>query len=245
MRYIYSLGCILLFFIMATAQDFLLDLNLQAHYDFRRDHPTVTQEFFATDKFGYTFFFMDVNFDRTRKSSGASDFYFELMRYFTLRRFHKYTIYTTVQYDDGSDPIARVWLAGLNVGNIKFGSLEINTEFLLKKEYRLNVNWQYTLVWFAALFNGKIEFNGFFDYWVNDVHNKNWPAFDPEVAATKYSFQAEPQLGWRFTPHWKIGSELEISRGFLGSVTGRLAIREQYRHDLWYFLPTVFLQYNF
>jgi hypothetical protein len=245
MRYFYALICLIFVVVPGEAQDSLINLNLQAHYDFRRDHPTVTQEFFVTDKLGYTFFFMDVNFDHTRKKGGASDFYFELMRYFTLKHHHKYTLYATVQYDDGSDPIARVWLAGLNVGNIKLGQLEISTEFLLKKEYHLDLNWQYTLVWFAAFFNGKIEFNGFFDYWVNDVDNQNWPAYDPEIAKTRYSFQAEPQLGWRFTPHWKVGSELEISRGFLGSVTGRLAIKENYQHDTWYFLPTVFLQYNF
>lgn len=222
-----------------------ITLNLQYHFDFRRDHPTVTQEFFAPDHLGYSFFFMDVNMDHNLKQGGASDFYFEMMRYFKLKSFRKYILYFTVQYDDGSEPIGQVWLTGINIGNLNVGSFNLSTEFLLKKEYNLNLNWQYTLVWYAEFLNGKLVFNGFFDYWVNDVNNKNWPAFDPEIAVTKYSFQAEPQIGWMLAPHWKLGSEVEIGRGFLGSVTGRLALREKYQHDKWYILPTLFIQYNF
>jgi hypothetical protein len=101
------------------------------------------------------------------------------------------------------------------------------------------------VVWYAEFFNGKLIFSGFLDYWINDVDNENWPSFNEEFAASKFSFQAEPQLGWMLSPKWKIGSEVEIDRGFLGSITGKMALRENYKHDKWYFLPTLFLQYNF
>jgi hypothetical protein len=218
---------------------------MQFHYDIRRDHPTVTQEVYATDKLGFTFFFMDINFDRYCKKGGVSDFYFEFMRYFKLASWKTKDINITIQYDDGSDPIKQVWLVGLNLSNINYGPFNMSTEFLLKKEYKLNVNWQYTFVWYAEFLQGKLIFNGFFDYWINDVKNSNWPAFDPEFARTKYSFQAEPQIGWLFTPHWKVGSEIEIGKGFLGSVTGKLAQEQSYKYDRWYFMPTLFIQYNF
>ncbi|GAB4379073.1 MAG: DUF5020 family protein [Calditrichia bacterium] len=243
---------LIVFFVMnVTAEENFLSLNLQLHYDFKREHLTSTLEFFTTDEWGYTFCFTDVNFNHhvipeaTGKRGGMSDVYFELMRYFRLKKFKSWKLYATVQYDDGNEPIKQVWLAGLNAGDIQVGPLVISTEFLLKKEYKLGVNWQYTVVWNMELWNNRLVFNGFLDYWVNDVDNAHWPDFDPEIVASRYSFQAEPQIGYLITPRWKIGSEVEISRGFLGSTTGKLALEERYRHDKWYFLPTLFLQYNF
>ncbi|OPX32612.1 hypothetical protein B1H10_07325 [candidate division KSB1 bacterium 4484_188] len=227
------------------------DLNLQFHFDLKRSHPTVTQEYFRTDSLGYTFFFMDINFnhwispDGTGKAGGVSDVYFEFMRYFRLYRWKTYDLNFTVQYDDGTAPVEQIWLAGLNLGNIQLGPLNLSSEILLKKDYKLGVNWQFTTVWYAAFFNEKLVFNGFFDYWANDVNNPHWPAFDPEFKASRFSFQAEPQIGWLLSPHWKIGSEVEIDRGFIGSVTGKMALEEKYRHNRWYFLPTLFVQYDF
>lgn len=220
-------------------------LNLQFHYDIRRDHPTVTQEFLAFDRLGYSFCFMDLNFDHYRKSGGVSDLYFEFMRYFRLIQFKQLQFYFTVQYDDGTEPIKQVWLAGINVGNIAIGKFQLSSEFLFKKEYKLNVNWQYTVVWYGELCNHKLVLNGFMDLWINDINNSHWPADDPEIARTRYSFQAEPQLAYKMNSHWRFGSEVEVSRGFLGSVTGRLATREAYIYHKWFFLPTIFIQYDF
>ena len=245
MKFILKVLVLVLLCTSLRGEDNFINLNLQLHYDFYRDHPTVTQEFYATDGLGYTFFFMDVNFDRFRKKGGASDFYFEIMRYFRIYDWQKKQVYITVQYDDGTDPIWQIWLAGINIGNLIIGPFNVSTEFLLKKDYKLKVNWQYTLVWYAEFFKGKLVFNGFFDYWINDVDNPNWPSFDPEFAASRYTLQTEPQIGWMFSPRWRIGSEVEISRGFLGSVTGKLAQDESYKHDKWYLLPTLFIQYNF
>ncbi len=231
-------------FIVQAEQPSLF-LNTQFHYDFRRDHPTITTEFLAFDSWGYSFFFADFNFDRFRKSGGLSDIYFEFMRYFKIKEWKGKDINLTIQYNDGTEPVKRVWLAGLNLGNLTFGPFLFSTEFLLKTEYKYGLTWQYTLVWYADLWNQKLIFNGYLDYWSNDNTHPDWPAFDPEFAATRYSFQAEPQVGWMLTPRWKLGSELEISRGFLGSVTGKLATETTYKHDKWYFLPTLFIQYNF
>ncbi len=220
-------------------------LNLQFHYDIRRDHPTVTQEFLAFDQWGYSFCFMDLNFDRYRKNGGVSDFYFEFMRYFHLAQWKQFQLNFTVQYDDGSEPIKHVWLAGINVGDISFGKFQISTEFLFKKEYKLKMNWQYTAVWYGEFFNHRLVFNGFLDLWINDIDNSHWPADDPEIAKTRYSFQAEPQLAYKIHSQWRVGTEVEVSRGFLGSVTGRLASKETYTYQRWFFLPTIFIQYDF
>ena len=227
------------------AQERSLFLNAQFHYDIRRDHPTITQEFLSFDKLGYNFFFADLNFDRYRKAGGLSDVYFEFMRFFRVKQWRGRDINITIQYNDGTEPVKRVWLAGLNLGNLILGSFQFSTEFLLKREYKFGLTWQYTLVWYAELWQNRLIFNGYLDYWSNDNTHPDWPSFDPEFAATRYSFQAEPQIGWMLTPRWKLGSELEISRGFLGSVTGKLATETSYRHDQWYLLPTVFIQYNF
>jgi len=220
-------------------------LNLQLHYDIRRDHPTVTQEFLAFDRYGYTFFFIDLYFDHYHKSGGLSDVYFEIMRYFRIKSCKQLDLNVTLQYNDGSEPVKQVWLAGMNLGNINFGGFQISTEFLLKKEYQLGINWQYTLVWYGEFLNHKLVINGYMDYWINDISDPDWPADDPEIATTRYSFQTQPQFSFKINSHWKIGTEVQISHGFLGSVTGKLATEESYQYHKWYFLPTVFIQYDF
>jgi hypothetical protein len=238
---------LLLLFILSPAWVLAQSLfvNAQIHYDFRREHPTVTTELLSFDGWGYTFGFADFNFDNTRKFGGFSDVYFEIMRYFKIKQIAGKDLNITIQYNDGSEPVQRVWLAGVNLGNLTLGKLLLSTEILVKQEYRFGLTWQYTLVWYGYIWRDKLIFNGYLDFWTNDNTDPDWPSFDPEYAATKYSFQAEPQIGWMLTPRWKLGSELEISRGFLGSVTGKLAGKESYKHDKWYFLPTIFIQYNF
>jgi hypothetical protein len=238
-----GIAFILVLFISVLADS--PSLNLQFHYDIRRDHPTVTQEFLAFDRLGYMFCFIDLYFDHYRKSGGLSDVYFEFMRYFRIYRWKQYEVNITLQYDDGSEPVKLVWLAGINLGNINISSFQLSTEFLLKKEYQLGINWQYTLVWYGEFLNHKLFLNGYFDYWINDISDPDWPTDDPEIAATRYSFQAQPQLGLKINTHWKMGTEVQISRGFLGSVTGKLATEETYHYRKWYLLPTVFIQYNF
>jgi hypothetical protein len=230
---------------LVQTQERSLYVNAQFHYDIRRDHPTITLELLSFDKLGYNFFFSDLNFDRYRKTGGLSDVYFEFMRFFRIMRWGGKDVNFTIQYNDGTEPVKQVWLAGLNLGNIIVGPFNLSTEFLIKREYKFGLTWQYTLVWYADLWRNKLIFNGYLDYWSNDNTDPDWPSFDPEFAATRYSFQAEPQIGWLLTHRWKLGSELEISRGFLGSVTGRLATETTYKHDKWYILPTVFIQYNF
>jgi len=220
-------------------------LNLQLHYDIRREHPTSTLEFYGADNLGFWFFFMDINFDKYLKEGGASDFYFELMRYFNFASIKNTNVAFTIQYNDGNEPITNTWLAGMNLNNIILGPFLLSTDFLLKKTYQLNINWQWTVVWYSEFMNRKIVFNGYFDLWKNDNENENWPDFSREVKNTAYSFQAEPQIGWMISPYWKIGSEIEISRGFLGSVTGKLATEQEYKYTKWYVLPTVFIQYIF
>jgi hypothetical protein len=220
-------------------------LNLQLHYDIKRDHPTATLEFYGTDNFGFWFFFMDINFDKYRKKGGASDFYFELMRYFNFASINNTNIAFTIQYNDGNEPVTNTWLAGINFNNMLLGPILLSTDFLIKKTYHLRVDWQWTVVWYSEFLNRKLIFNGYFDLWKNDNTNENWPDFSNEVKNTSYSFQAEPQIGWMILPYWKIGSEIEISRGFLGAVTGRLAKEKEYKYNKWYVLPTIFIQYYF
>src|SRR4030042_4483999 len=86
-------------------------LNLQLHYDIRRDHPTVTQEFLAFDRYGYTFFFIDLYFDHYKKSGGLSAVYFEFMRSFRISHWKQYEVNITLQYDDGTEPEKHIWVA--------------------------------------------------------------------------------------------------------------------------------------
>ena len=101
------ISILILLISMAKADD-IKSLNLQYHYDFKREHPTATLEYYGTDKLGFWFFFSDVNFDHTLKHGGASDFYFELMRYFQLTTIKHINVTATIQYNDGNFPIENV-----------------------------------------------------------------------------------------------------------------------------------------
>lgn len=201
--------------------------NLQLHYDFGKDRKYVTStvEMFKPDKWGSTFFFIDMNYDADNGKT-ISLAYWEIARGISLGKspfaahieynggFGQF--YTNPGY--GAYPINNAWLAGLdyNFNNSDF-TRGITFQALYKYiKDKSDASFQLTTVWYMHMLNKKLTFSGFADFW----GEKNTFANDDEsVDETKFVFLTEPQIWFNFTENISIGGEIEMASNF-GGVKG-------------------------
>ncbi len=197
--------------------------NLQLHYDFGKDRKylTSTIEMFKPDKWGSTFFFVDMDYD-VGDVKGVSLAYFEIARSFNLG---KSPLAAHVEYNGGfgqyyagesfgAYQINDAWLGGLDysINNEDF-TRGITFQALYKYiRNRHDASFQLTAVWYMHMLNKKLSFTGFADFWKEDM------AFpDGEgVSRTDFVFMTEPQLWYNFTEHFSLGTEIEVASNFGG-----------------------------
>jgi len=196
--------------------------NLQVHYDFGKDRKYVTStvEMFKPDKWGSTFFFIDMNYDADNGKT-VSLAYWEIARGFKLGKspFAAHIEYNGGfgQYNstpvNGAYPINDSWLAGLdyNYNNADFTrgiSFQVLYKYIRDKN---DAAFQLTTVWYMHMLNKKLTFDGFADFWREDN-----TVFDDEgnSTETKYVFLAEPQIWYNVTENLSFGSEIETSFNF-------------------------------
>lgn len=202
-------GCI----VMAKAQ------NVQLHYDFGKDRKlfTSTVEMFKPDKYGSTFFFIDMDYssDARNIDNGISLAYWEIARAFKWNENQKFM--PRAEYNggvlklDGKEtpfiPIENAFLAGIertwaSADFSKILSLQANYKYIQEKE---NAAFQLTAVWTVNMLDGKLSFLGFADFWKEEMF---W--------GTDYRFLSEPQLWYNFTTKFSLGTEIELSNNFVG-----------------------------
>ena len=219
--------CLLVFISLASAQ------NLQLHYDAGEDrnYITTTLEMFKPDALGSTFLFVDMDYNSSKNAMSLG--YWEIARYFTLPVWNR-NLSATIQYNDGqmiaggADDIGiqfgSAWLAGLSYF-MPLGESSLSVDLLYRRmDISKQPDWQFTLVWFHPLLNGKLHFMGYLDYYSQD-----------DFSGTKLGiFQAEPQLWLNLNDHIALGSEVEISRNFLPQFG-----------DAWKFMPTIGARWTF
>lgn len=208
--------------------------NVQLHYDFGegRKMLTSTVEMFKPDKYGSTFFFIDMDYgaDGTGVDNGISLAYWEIARAFKWNETQK--IMPRVEYNGGTMklapaeapwiPIENCWLAGLertwaSADFSKILTLQANYKYIKDKE---DAAFQLTAVWTVQMAEGKLTFTGFADFWKEEMF---W--------GTDYRFLAEPQLWYNFCPNFSAGGEVELSNNFVGD---EFAVK-----------PTLALKYTF
>lgn len=223
--------------------------NVQVHYDFgralysddqaSRPHITTTLEHLSADKWGSTFFFVDV----CSNSNGVQSAYTEIARDFKLGNS---PITAHVEYNSG--------LIHDNEGN--WGS-EFNNNYLAGFKYTLHSadfsrgisftpmykyiqkndspnSFQFTTVWWYNFCDGAYTFSGFADIWREDTRGAG------EGSICK--FITEPQF-WvnlnklvdGFEMPISIGTEVEISKGFVN----------MYMEDEFYVNPTLAVKWTF
>jgi hypothetical protein len=202
--------------------------NLQVHYDFGKTRKLVTStvEMFKPDKWGSTFFFIDMNYDASNGKT-MSLAYWEIARGIKLG---KSPFAAHVEYNGGfgqfnSSPmngaysINDAWLTGLdyNFNNADFTkgiSFQVLYKYIRDKQ---DASFQLTTVWYMHLFNKKLTLDGFADFWREDNTFSNTEGNTVAETKTKYVFLTEPQFWYNLTENLSVGSEIEVSSNFSGN----------------------------
>ncbi|MDX1283553.1 MAG: DUF5020 family protein [Draconibacterium sp.] len=201
--------------------------NIQAHYDFGKDRNfvTTTVEMFKPDKYGSTFFFVDMDYSSESRDvdNGISLAYWEIARAFKWEENQK--IMPRVEYNggvfklNGEDApwiaIENCWLAGIertwaSADFSKILTLQANYKNIKDKD---NASFQLTAVWVVQMAKGKLTFAGFADYWKEEM---GWDFNVQGIpqTITDYRFLAEPQLWYNVSKNFSFGTEIELSNNF-------------------------------
>lgn len=201
--------------------------NVQLHYDFGKDrnYPTTTVEMFKPDQWGSTFFFVDMDYN-IGDLTGVNMAYWEIARAINLGKtpfaFHAEYNGGFGQFKaepfNGAYQINGAWLAGIDY---IFNNSDFTKGFTIQVLYKYirdkhDAAFQLTGVWYMHMFNKKVTFSGFADFWREDSH---FLLEEDLVELTKFVFQSEPQLWYNFTPNFSMGSEIEVGCNF-GGVKG-------------------------
>jgi len=221
--------------------------NLQTHYDLGKDRKflTTTVEMFRPDKFGSTFFFIDMNYG-VAGIEGVSLAYWEIAR---ALKFGKCPVALHLEYNggfgqfpatpfNGAYQINDAYLGGIEYSlNAKDFSRGITLQAMYKNIRGKNQNsFQVTAVWYANFFNNKLTFDGFADFWKED--NVFQIGVDPNgdriLETTKFVFLSEPQLWYNCCKNFAVGSEIELGYNFTGNPTKGFHVN-----------PTAALKYTF
>lgn len=202
----FFLALLLMIPICAKAQ------NLQVLYDFGEDRKyyTTTLEMFKPDKFGATFFFVDMDYN-SGSNKAVSLSYWEIARYINLP-FIDEKLSATVQYNDGhvgGFPLGQTWLGGFSYP-IDLGFVTLNTDILYRSQYGMDPNAQLTIVWYKGFLDNKLQFSGFLDLWTADKYDAKG-----ETDGRNFVLLTEPQLWYNVWENLNIGGEVEISNKFL------------------------------
>lgn len=224
-------------FLTATAQT-----NIQEMYDFNRKQMTTTLESFTPDKYGSTFFFVDIyhKFDQVM----PTDFYTEISRSINFWQDTKLKdLSAHVEYNGGCGifntdngfggyPVNNAWLVGADYflhSDDYNNTLNLSVLYKNIRKGHSQVPMQFTMVWgMKDLFGAKgLSFSGFADFWWEDQQ------YGDEM--TKVVFLSEPQIWYNIWDKLYVGGELECSYNFSGNVNHQKG---------WEFNPVIGLKYN-
>ncbi len=229
---------ILLFAVFMTA-GLLKAQNVQLHYDFGhsiydelkddRAKLTSTVEMFKPDKWGSTFFFVDMDYaDGEVKSA-----YWEIAREL---KFWKSPVSIHVEYDGGLNYIKDAYLAGVTYS---WNNSNFSRGFTVTPMYKyLNDNptpnsFQLTATWYLHFAGGKFSFTGFADFWREEHTDMNGNSHD-------YVFLTEPQFWVNLNKFSGVDKDFNLSIGTEWEITSNFALM-----DGWYLNPTLALKWAF
>ena len=207
--------------LMAVAALSVNAQNIQLHYDFGRNiYPdqeagrqkvTITLEQFKADKWGSWYYFVDL--DLSRKFAAH------------------------VEYDGGLSEAAGSFQQAALLGAAYNGhSADFSKTWsvqLLYKRYFKSYDYsraynsaQLTGVWGLNFAQNKCTFSGFIDFWRGEKANGHG----------QLVILTEPQFWYNFTPHFSVGSEIEISNNFIYNL---------YDDKTFFINPTLAVKWNF
>ena len=216
---------LILFFLFKAASS-LEAQNVQLHWDMGKSRKflTSTVESFKTDKYGSTFYFIDIDYGKggDKGVEGPQLAYFEIARGL---KFWDNPFELHVEYNggfgqfkatpyNGAYKINDAWLFG---GNYTWNTKDYSKIFTLQMMYKNirgknNMAFQITEVWTIQLFKNKVTLDGYADFWRED----NIVGVGARAKATNFVFQTEPQFWYNITKQFSVGSEIEMSANFAG-----------------------------
>ena len=232
------------YFMMALMAVAALSVNaqdIQLHYDFGRNiYPdqedgrqkvTITVEQFKADKWGSWYYFVDLDLSRKFFKSA----YTEISREFSFGSGSPFAAH--VEYDGGLSEAADSFQQAALLGAAYNGH---STDFsktwsvqLLYKRYFKSYDYsraynsaQLTGVWGLNFAQNKCTFSGFIDFWRGEKANGHG----------QLVILTEPQFWYNFTPHFSVGSEIEISNNFIYNL---------YDDKTFFINPTLAVKWNF
>ena len=212
--------------------------NVQFHYDFgsalynkldNRPKLTTTVEMFKPDKWGSTFFFVDMDY----ADGGVASAYWEIAREL---KFWQAPISFHVEYNGGIKYINNAYLGGLtytwnNKDFSKGFSVSAMYKYIQKNE-KPN-NFQLTGVWHVNFAKDICSFTGFIDFWREkhlDFNNKEH----------KFVLLAEPQFWVNLNKFKKIDDAFKLSIGTEWEFSNFFAVM-----DGFYWNPTLAIKWTF
>ncbi|MDR0431001.1 MAG: DUF5020 family protein [Tannerellaceae bacterium] len=216
----------------------LMGQNIQLHYDLGgsmynkelngRPVLTSTVEMFKPDKWGSTFFFIDMDYE----SKGIVSAYWEIARELNFRE-GPFSIH--VEYNGGvteSFPFQNAYLGGLtytyNSGDFTKG-FAFSTMYKYIQKNDKPHNFQLTGTWYLHFFNdGLCTFTGFADFWKE------------KTAAGDFIFMAEPQFWMNLNKMNGIADDFNLSVGSEVELTYNFANRGGF-----YAIPTLAIKWTF
>lgn len=183
--------------------------NFQLHYDFEREHPTLTFEMFKPDKLGNTFTFVDFDFNG---KDGISQAYLELAR---VIKTEKMPVGVHVEFNgglgtfDGEGGLDGYTLNNAFIFGANYGKSNAVWGFSTYAGYKLfqnadKANYQITGTWYWNIIADKLTFMGFADLWSENGLSE------------KTIFLTEPQFWYHLNKSFSLGGEIEISNNFAG-----------------------------
>ena len=231
-------------FMMALMAVAALSVNaqdIQLHYDFGRNiYPdqedgrqkvTITLEQFKADKWGSWYYFVDLDLSRKFFKSA----YTEISREFSFGSGSPFAAH--VEYDGGLSEAAGSFQQAALLGAAYNGhSADFSKTWsvqLLYKRYFKSYDYsraynsaQLTGVWGLNFAQNKCTFSGFIDFWRGEKANGHG----------QLVILTEPQFWYNFTPHFSVGSEIEISNNFIYNL---------YDDKTFFINPTLAVKWNF
>ena len=205
--------------------------NVQLHYDFGRHaykslnsenkadaRPALTStvEMFRPDKWGSTFFFVDLDYNK-----GVQGAYWEIARELNFWQNSKVNwLSAHVEYNGGLNRVAGLYDDAFLFGATYSGhSKDFSKTWSITASYKIiphNTksihNFQITGVWGVTFAHKYLSFIGFIDFW---REHRAWQGTD-------FILLAEPQLWFNFNAikgcekfNLSIGTEVELSNNFV------------------------------
>ena len=228
---------------MATIPMFA-QLNVQLHYDFadalygkelsNRPHWTATIENFKADKWGSTYFFVDLDFGgKTMKSA-----YAEISREFKLGTspFAAHIEYNGGLSGGGSYNDAYLAGAAWNWANQDFSktfSFQVLYKYLTRQVVGSKHSWQLTTVWGIHFAKGLCTFSGYADVWHDNSVKGN------------LVLSSEPQFWFNLNALESVPDDFLLSLGTEVELTKSLVWPTDGLNDRFYAIPTLAAKWTF